>query len=40
VVLKSGRIELGGFGVSIEELKKYSGYTAWIDVYKGWDTTL
>jgi len=22
--------------LSIEELEKYSGYTAWIDVCKGW----
>lgn len=26
--------------LSIEELEKYSGYTAWVDVCKGWDTAL
>ena len=26
--------------LSIEELEKYSGYTAWIDVCKRWDTAL
>ena len=26
--------------LSIEELERYSGYTAWIDVCKGWDTAL
>ena len=26
--------------LSIEELERYSGYTAWIDVCKRWDTAL